>query len=152
MESESTQIPPFEPFDKIKICGNIIGTKYIFDIRGYIPMIIGKSDEGRPLVWFYARLRDGKQICVVDRNVSQHRQVTCRDDGDLLVFNIQNPQSGDWVTFFKMIVSKQYIPEVVELDLRPFGIDIHGVDDELFIGKSSLKNNIIVGSEVFFKY
>lgn len=154
MEYEPCSFPEINPFEKIKICGNVIGVKkYIFEIRGYVPFIINKSKEDRPLVWFYAKSeRNKKIICIVEENKSKHEQVNCRDDGDLLVFNIQNPATQEWVTFFKMIISKQFIPEIEELDLRPLGVNIHGRNDELIIGKTSLKNNIIIGPEVFFEY
>lgn len=151
MESNCNIYEPSNPFEKIKLCGNVVGVKkYIFDIQGYIPLIINQSENNRPLVWVYAKsVSQKKIICIVNANKSNHEQVQCRDEGDLLVFNIKNPKNGEWVTFFKMIISKQYIPEVDELDLRPLGINIHGKNDELYIGEACLKNNIIVGSDVF---
>lgn len=143
--------PVFTPFEKLKICGNIIGTKYIFQINEYIPIIIGKSPDNTPLVWVYAKLPNDNEICVVDRNISKHAQIECENLDDLLLFKIKHPAEEKWVIFFKLIISKWYIPEIVKLDLRPFGLNIHGDNDSLFIGDTCLKNNNIIGSEVFFK-
>lgn len=143
--------PVFTPFEKLNICGNIIGTKYIFQINDYIPIIIGKSPDNTPLVWVYARLPNGDEKCVVDENISKHEQIICENMDDLLLFKIKHPTEEKWVIFFKLIISKWYIPEIVKLDLRPFGLNIHGDNDSLFIGNACLKNNNIIGSEVFFK-
>lgn len=154
MESEQNIYPPTNPFEKIKLCGNVIGVKrYIFASQGYVPMIINKSENGRPSVWFYAKSTlQQKIIPIVEDNRTKHNLVKCRDEGDRLIFNIQNPHNKQWVTFFKMIISKQYIPEVEELDLRPLGVNIHGANDELFIGNVCLSRNVVIGSDIFFEY
>lgn len=147
----TVQKPNFTPFEKLKVCGNIIGTRYIFQIDDYIPLIVGKSIDNTPLVWAYAKLSNNDVICVVNKNSSNHRQISCENLDDLLLFKIKHPTEEKWIIFFKLIVSKWFIPEIVKLDLRPFGLNIYGDDDSLFIGNTCLKDNNIVGSEVFFK-
>lgn len=150
MEPKLVELPSFVPFEKIKICSNIIGAKYIFKIGNYIPMIIGKSDENKPLVWFYTRLKNGEILCVVDKNEQKHRQIECIKEENQMIFKIKKSDDTECVTFFKIKTSKWYTPKVVELDLRPFGLNIHADNDNLYIGNSCLKENVIIGSEVFF--
>lgn len=130
--------PNFTPFEKLKVCGNIIGTRYIFQIDDYIPLIVGKSIDNTPLVWAYAKLPNSDVICVVDENRSNHQQISCENLDDLLLFKIKHPKEEKWIIFFKLIISKWFIPEIVKLDLRPFGLNIHGDNDSLFIGNTSL--------------
>lgn len=150
MEARHIQYPTFVPFEKLKICSNIIGARYIFKIGDYIPMIIGKSDDNQPQIWFYTRLKNGEILCVVDKNEQKHIQIECIKEEGQMIFKIKKPDDTDYVTFFKIIISKWYTPEVVELDLRPFGLNIHGDNDGLYIGNSCLKDNVIIGSEIFF--
>lgn len=151
MEQVHVELPSFVPFDRIKICSNIVGTKYIFKIGDYIPMLIGRSSEDKPLVWFYAKLANGDKFPVVERNEVKHRQIRRSLNENIIEFEIENPISKEWVTFFKMIISDWYTPEIIELDLRPFGLNIYGDNNSLYIGNSCLKENIITGSEYFYK-
>lgn len=149
MNSVNSYIPPFIPFDKIMVCGNIISAKYLFCIGNYYPIIIGKSSDNKPEVYCYARTKQGIER-IVNKNESTHPQVECNNSETMLKFNIKNKDGKETVTFFELLISDKYIPEITKLDLRPLGLNIWGGNNGLIVGNSFYKDNIIECSETFY--
>lgn len=149
MNSANQNIPSFIPFDKIMVCGNIISAKYLFRIGNYYPIIIGKSPENKPEVYFYVKTQNEIK-CIVQNNQTNHSQVECNNNDTSLRFKVKTIDGKKSVTFFELLISENCIPEITILDLRPLGLNIWGQNNSLFIGTTCYKDNIIECSEVFF--
>lgn len=138
--------PNFEPYDRIKVCGNIIGVRYLIDIRGFYPIIIGKADK--PEIWLYTKINN-VVVPVVEKNIAKTPQIKVYMDHvsiNLKVFDIGN---NKWIDIINLIYNGIDMPTINILDLRPLGFEIYGDDECLNLGKCKMKGNTVIDSFAF---
>jgi hypothetical protein len=135
--------PEYRPYDQIILCTNTFtNVKYILEIDGHHPLLIGKSDI--PEVWIMAPVDNTRERWgfVVNKNVALHPDVHVTTNrggltvkaGPTLVLTI-----GDYDAASVM---------VTQLDFRPFGMKIVGDSAGLRVGSNILKGNKMSGLNV----
>lgn len=149
MENKIKQfLPNFEPYKILKIGNNVLGVKYILNISGYIPLIIGKGKV--PKIWIYFKYNE-MFIPVVEENISKTNQVVQHHDKDLkeISFNMLNNKENKWITLINVSYFND-VPNIKKLDLRPLGVNVYLVNNCLCIGSMQLENNRIEGPDFAF--
>ena len=142
MKQDKQQVPQFIPYEKINICGNIVGTKYLLELSGYYPIIIGRGDV--PLIWLYVEM-NGIIIPLVEQNTPktpQIRVVLNDTDIKIKVFNLNEKL---WIPMLEMNFVNSEQPIISRIDLRPIGINFHGEENALWISDKKIINMNIEG-------
>jgi hypothetical protein len=135
--------PEYRPYEQIILCTNSFSNvKYILEIDGHHPLLIGKSDI--PEVWIMAPFDNTRKRWgfVVNKNVALHPDVRVTVNrsgltvkaGPTLVLTIGAYDAA-------LVV-------VTQLDFRPFGMNIVGDSDGLRVGGATLKGNKMLGGNV----
>lgn len=149
----------YVPYRVLDLCGNHFNdVQFLIEIdRAIHPLLIGQGPF--PLVWISAPVgADGRRRWVVERNVSQHRAVDVRlDRENLAQLGPQEPVPIVRVFFgptlcLEVIARSQEHAIVSTLDLRPFGLNVHGTTERLLVGNSTFENNMMTGARVAFGF
>lgn len=146
MDNKNFTFPDFKPYDRINVCGNIIGAKYLIDIRGFHPIIIGEADK--PEIWLYTRINN-IIVPIVERNIPKTPQVKVYMDNVSISYKIFDIGNNSWIDIINLIYKGVKIPTINKLDLRPLGVEMFGDARSLFLGKSKFSGNTSVGSYAF---
>lgn len=138
-------LPKFEPYDKVIVGSNTFGVRFLVDMSGYIPLIIGKGQI--PRVWMYCKI-NGVALPVVIDNESATPQVEKRFDGmnKKLSFHIYNYELHQWITLIELSYKEEY-PQITTLDLRPIGVNVYIEGDTLCAGGMHIDNSEFRGVE-----
>lgn len=140
-----TQIlPDFIPYRCLKIGNNKIGVKYILNISGFFPILIGSGEV--PQIWIFMRI--GNVITpLVEKNISKTPQVKSYISDNKISFSVYDIDRKSWKVLIHVRFEHKDEPYIDLLDLRPIGISLFLDDDKLNIGNIVLNNNTITGSE-----
>ncbi len=141
-------IPDFIPYPQIKLCSNNLGVKYLFDINGYYPIIIGQGNI--PKVWLFVEINN-EIVSLLKDNVPQIAQIKIHKEKKYLKIKVYDFATQEWLPILNINFSNPNLPNIDCLDLRPFGILCYGNKELLHIGNNKLKDNSISGAEVFIK-
>lgn len=143
------KIPEFSPYNEIYIGTNrFVGLKFLFNISGYVPIIIGNSGE-QPLVWLYVK-DEMSIIPVVEKNNELFPivRVSNNEDKKCISCSIYSNNEKKWF----VLINVKYDSDVVvnELDFRPIGLNIY-IENEsvLHVGNGIYNGNSIEGCETF---
>jgi hypothetical protein len=142
------QLPEdYQPVDTLILCSNIlVNVRIPFEVEGGVPILVGKN--GRPQVWLYARPPSPEMpwLPVVRQNHSLHKKVCVHEMGkSAITVVIQG------VTVLAVEKREVNRVEVVELDLRPFGLTIYGDNTKLMIGSHTFAKNTFTNLEVMLR-
>lgn len=127
----------YTPFDELIVCSNklIKGTRP-FEIEGKTPLLVGK-DKG-PLIWLYLPTSKGtpewSQLVTANKSLNSNIKVNITDE-------IRVNVTAGFHAIIDVILQSPETAEILQLDLRPFGLDIHGDTQSLYIAKSRFSHN-----------
>ena len=135
----------YEPYWRITFCSNVIeGGGYIFEMSGKHPVLIGKGNP--PLVWLSIPAKDGvRSIVNGSRSLENSVSVVSILGGTQIVLS-----GGHIILSVRQISPNE--AEVDEIDLRPFGLSVHGNRDGLKVGGMSLSGNHFSGVGTMFSF
>lgn len=140
-EQITTQIPTdYTPYDQLEICSNmLIGVKKIIDDHGFIPILIGRADTNKPLIWLRTKTRDG-QLELVEKNNPLLNTIAVnfyKNDNSLDI--ILNDRGEKYLILQMEDITDT--PRVTRIDLRTLGYNIHGGEEGLMLGNKSVYKN-----------
>lgn len=136
--SNEIQVPKnYEPMHKLVLCGNtLINVNIPFEAEGGIPLLIGAN--GDPQIWLNARPpKPGMPWSpIIRQNRTLHPAAKLIGLG---TGSIEVEIQGTRV----LVLAKQPDGtfEVIRLDLRPLGLNIHGDSTKLMVGTNQLVSN-----------
>lgn len=127
----------FTPYGELTVCGNrLSNAQMLLEVNGHAPLLVGAGKK--PRLWLSVRTtKDGTEWAPVVRDsqtVHPKIRVTEEADGSLVVF-----AAGKKVVVVR--ASDETHAEVLELDLRPLGFDVHGDARTLWVGTSQFSSN-----------
>jgi hypothetical protein len=140
-------LPVFTPYEKIKICSNIFGTKFLIDISGFYPIIIGKDEI--PLIWLYSKIND-VVVTLVDRNIPCTPQIKVEIDTYRMDIRVFDMVKKIWIDMLKIDFSDKNQPCIDLIDLRPIGFNLFGDKDVLSISNHKFKEMKVIGGQSVF--
>ncbi len=126
----------YKPFDHLILCSNIlINVQIPFEVGGNVPLLIGRNEL--PQVWLNAPSQKPRLewIPIVRQNRSLHKQVKIIKDGNELFVKINT------IDVLRVLKISANSANVVQLDLRPIGLNIYGDESHLVVGTNQLASN-----------
>ena len=133
----------YSPFKEIDIGTNrLIDGLVLFALNNNVPLLIGVN--GIPRVWLSipADPKGEKWQPLVRDNKSLNPKVAVKIEGDFVT--IDTPDG----IVLKVQKENENLLKVVKINLRPFGINIHGNEDSLTVMNSNLAGNMFMGVKV----
>ena len=131
-------------FDSLLFCSNKLnGGVNIISINDALPLLIGKGDK--PLVWIQA-LENEKTSSfrlVVEASIPTDSRVRVYEEDGVLIVEAKR------TTVLAVRVTGESSAEVERVDLRPFGINVHGAKAGLTVGTSTFARNTVNGGTAF---
>ena len=146
MDNKNFTFPDFKPYDRLNVCSNIIGAKYLIDFRGFYPIIIGQADK--PEIWLYTKIND-VIIPIVEKNIPKTPQVKFFMDSVSINYKLFDIGNNKWIDIINLIYKGVKIPTINKLDLRPLGIEMYGDSECLNMGPNKISNNTAIGAHAF---
>lgn len=144
MDTKNELPKNYKPLDELNVCSNrLLGGAKLIGINGFSPILIG--DGAIPAIWIYGKNEKNKWIELINESKSLHPAIQIINDkiNREIVIGIQN------TIILKGKMASDKICIVNNLDLRPIGFDIHGKDNNLFIGNSTFSGNTFQGIGFF---
>lgn len=132
----NTQLPPeFAPYKELTVCNNkFINGQVLIEAKKSNILLVGKGEH--PLVWIFAYTSPKSTVLIhlVEKNQPIRKG-----------FEILFPKNETVVSFNSIILihvkqNSEDNAEIIEMDLRPIGVNIHGDNTGLFIGTNKLVN------------
>lgn len=126
----------YKPYKSINLCSNkIIGGGHIFAMGKNLPLLIGEGNA--PRIWLQAVSAPGSRefITVVSDSKSTHPAVSIKRDGKKISVTIQGR------TVISVMPTGLHGATVLELDLRPIGLNVFGNASSLNLGGMQLSHN-----------
>lgn len=143
-EKKYTQdLPNFVPYKRLIIGNNEISVKYILNISGFIPIIIGRGEI--PLIWMYVKVND-TIIPIIEKNIPRTAQIKSYLSDDEIRFSVFNFKTSEWDKLIHINLENKDVPYIDLLDLRPIGIIMFLDGNKLHLGKMVLENCTINNS------
>lgn len=139
------KLPDFIPYKILKLCSNILCVRFIIEISGFYPIIIGRGEI--PLVWLFVKM-DNVILPLVEKNLPRTPQIKIFISESTLRLSVYDINKKDWVELVQIVFEDPNEPDINYIDLRPIGISLFGNENELNIGGLKLANNRFEGSEV----
>jgi len=126
------------PFEELVICNNhLINVKVPIEFKKNIPLLIGRGDV--PLVWLSAPItqeaKEWKEIVIKNKPMDKKITVVVSKENKSTIIMVDNH------IIVHVIKYSEKKAEVISLDLRPFGFNIHGNTNMLFLGTNKFVNN-----------
>jgi len=139
MNKNGPQLPSeYIPFDELVICSNkFINGKIPIKIKNEMPLLVGKGDI--PLIWLSAPVtKDGKNWdLIVEKNKAKINKISVIPSAEDRTTKI----SLSGISIIQVIKTSETKAEIIELDLRPLGLNFHGDRQGFYIGTNLLSNN-----------
>lgn len=133
----------YHPFQEMEIGTNrLVDGEALFSLDDNVPLLIGVN--GSPRVWLSIPAdQKGKswQLLVRD-NKSLNPKVTVEVAGNTVI--VDTPDG----IVLKVHKENERLVKVQQINLRPFGINIHGNESSLTVMTNSLSGNVFIGSKV----
>lgn len=132
-----TQLPPeYIPYVELKICNNMfINGQVPIEVNKKSILLVGKGEH--PVVWLFTFTSPKSKVLIhlVENNKPLRKEI------EVLI-----PKNETIVSFNNIILlhvqkCSEDIAEIIDMDLRPMGINIHGDNNGLFVGTNQLVNN-----------
>ena len=133
----------YRPFKEIDIGTNrLIDGVVLFSLNNNVPLLIGVN--GTPRIWLSipADPKGETWQALVRDNKSLHQKVVVKIEGEVVTIN-----TPDGIVL-KVRKENENLVKVVQINLRPFGINIHGTEGSLTVMNSNLAGNMFIGAKV----
>lgn len=133
----------YRPFKEIDIGTNrLVDGQVLFSINENAPVLIGAN--GIPRVWLSipADAKGESWQLLVRENKSLHPKVAVKTEGDSVT--IDTPDG----VVLRVHKENENLVRVSQINLRPFGINIHGNEQSLTVMNSNLAGNTFIGVKV----
>ena len=126
----------YKPFDQLALCGNtLINVPVPFEVDGYIPLLIGRNQL--PKIWLNAPSpKPGLEWTpLVRQNRSLHKAVRLIEQENEIIIKINS------IEILRVLKISNNSANVVQMDLRPIGLNIYGDKSHLVVGTHQLASN-----------
>lgn len=133
----------YKPFKEIEIGTNkLIDGEVLFSLNDNVPLLIGMGCI--PHVWLSipADAKGESWQLLVRDNKALHPKVIVKIEDDSVTVNTPDG------TVLKVVAESQNLARIAYIDLRPFGIDIHGNDTSLTVMNNNLTGNVFSGAKI----
>lgn len=132
----------FESYEQLSVCSNLLnGGGQVVILGTEFPLIIGKGNNGVPLVWLKAPIGNNGEFQELARaSVATHSIVNVRR---------ANSSIEVYIGGKKLLIveeKSESLASVEFLDLRYIGLDVHGDTNFLMAGGSRFMGNMVSGS------
>jgi len=139
MNKDKLPLPEgYIPFEELVLCNNyLINVKVPIEFKKKIPLLVGKGDV--PLIWLSAPVkkdgRDWQELVIKNKPMNKKITIISSKENKLITIKI------DTYTIIQVIKHSNEKAEVIGLDLRPLGFNIHGNANILYFGTNQFVNN-----------
>jgi hypothetical protein len=130
----------YTPYETITVCSNkITGGGNLVTMGNVIPLLIGKG--AKPVIWLQAVSNPTTKqfLTVVDASIARHPAIRVSEENGKIIVTA----AGKVVIAVKAI--SDGIAEVLELDLRPLGLNLYGDKTKLVAGGTHLSRSTFSG-------
>lgn len=133
----------YTPFKEIDIGTNrLIDVQVFFAINGHVPLLIGSGEIPRIWLSIPADPKGGTWQLLVRDNKSLHPNVEVRTEKNLVV--IDTPDG----VVLQVRKEDERMAKVLSINLRPFGLNIHGNETMLTVMNNNLAGNTFTNVKV----
>lgn len=150
VENKTTGYEELDIYEKLTVCSNLlINTVHIFQNQnGWRPLVIRKGEV--PRVWLSAQVENDNELPTPIELISD--SVSLNDE-----FFIDKSEYGFQITYQNKVIVKagnhmNSSLEIIDIDLRPIGINIYGDNNSLKMGGISMSQNTSKNSTVMFGF
>ena len=139
MNKDKPPLPEgYIPFGELIICSNhLINVKVPIEFKNNIPLLVGKGDV--PLVWLSTPTtkegEDWREIVVKNKSMDKRITIISPEKNKSTTIKAYN------CIIIQVIKKSDEEAEVISLDLRPLGFNIHGNANILYFGTNKFVNN-----------
>lgn len=139
MNKDKLPLPEdYIPFGELIICSNhLINVKVPIEFKNNIPLLIGKGDI--PLVWLSTPItkegKDLREIVIKNKSMDDRITIISSEKDKSTTIEVDNSK------IIYVIKHSDEKAEVLSLDLRRLGFNIHGNANALYFGSSEFVNN-----------
>ena len=136
----------YRPYNHLIFCSNnLINVQIPFEIDEHIPLLIGRNRQ--PQIWLNAPSSQSeiKWIPLIRQNRSLHKAVIVKRLNKEVIIKINNIQ------IIKVLQLNDDLAKVVQLDLRPIGLNIFGDETRLVVGNNQLVSNTFTDVYIMIK-
>lgn len=139
----------YTPYEKIIIGSNEISCKYLININGFYPIIIGKGDV--PRIWLYV-MSKGQIITLVDDSKGVYNRIkVVKDEAKKEISVIFEEMPNSISVILKATYEDEGVLYIKEMDLNPIGLSVISDEKELRVGNNSFSGNVVRGAESFIR-
>lgn len=139
----------FVPYDKIILGSNEISCKYLINVNGFYPIIIGKAPV--PRIWLYA-MSKGRKFTLVDDSKGVFNRISVVNDKnkkEVTIIFEETPKSV--LVILKATYENEGVFYIKQMDLNPIGLSVVSNEKELRVGNNIITGNVVSGAESFIK-
>lgn len=147
MNNEKKIVKDFAPYDIILLGGNEISCRYLFNIDGFYPIIIGKGDI--PHIWLSAMVKGERIDLIEDNKVSYNRLKVKNDSINKEITIILKDGPNPDIIILLASYKNEGIFDIKKLDLNPIGLTVSSNEKELMVGNNHLSGNVVKGVDSF---
>lgn len=139
MKKDKLPLPKdYIPFGELIICSNhLINVKVPIEFKNNIPLLVGKGRV--PLIWLSVptaqEAKEWKEIVIKNKSIDKRITITSSEENKSTTIKLDNR------IIIQVIKHSEEKAEVISLDLRPLGFNIHGDANMLYIGTNKFVNN-----------
>jgi len=136
----------YKPFDYLILCSNkLVNVQIPFEIDGNVPLLIGRNELAR--IWLNAPSQKPRMqwMPIVRQNRSLHKAVRLIKDENKLIVKISAME------VLRLLKLSANSANVVQLDLRPIGLNIYGDESHLVVGTNQLASNTFQNTYVMIR-
>ena len=142
-EKYTQYLPDFTPYKILKIGSNTISVKYLVNISGFVPLIIGTGEI--PQIWMSVKIND-TIIPLIEGNIPRTPQVKSYLSNNEIEFSVFNFKTKEWDKLIHIKLENKDEPYIDVLNLRPIGLNIFLDGNSLQLGGLTLTNTTINNS------
>lgn len=139
-----------EQYDQLTICSNLlINTSHILqDSEGWSPFVLRKGNK--PRVWLSAQIQDSEGNKSKVQLITDSKVVFDRITLDISEFGFEIKLDNQIIARAGNHTEKSL--EVIYIDFRPLGLDVHGENESLTMGGMTMSRNTSKNANVMFGF
>lgn len=137
----------FVPYKTILIGSNEISCKYLININGYYPIIIGK--DVIPRIWLYAMVNGNEVVLVNDSKESFNRMKVRIDEFKKEISVVLKENQHSDIVVLSASFEKEDVFNIKKLDLTPIGLSVISDENKMKIGSNIISRNVVKGVNSF---
>ena len=147
MVNEKIRNTEFVPYEKILLGSNEVSCRYLINIDGFYPLIIGKGDI--PHIWLNVLVNGREFSLVCDNRVNYNGIRVIFDNFKKEISILLEGKTNSNHIILLASYAKNDTFNILRMDLTPIGFSFISNDKELIIGNNHLSGNIVKGVESF---